>query len=133
MSGTSILITLSTLITSRVEYGAVVWDPHLVKDTHLVETVQRKGARFVSNNYRRTASVTDMINKLGWESLESRREKARLNLMNKIVDDRVAMPLEEYITRGSTRTRSVNNDKFKLYTARTVAFNPYSTRTRTFN
>ena len=83
----------------------MVWDPHLAKDTQLVETVQRKGARFVSNNYRRTASVTDMINKLGWESLESRREKARLNLMNKIVGGRVAIPLEEYITRGSTRTR----------------------------
>ena len=115
-------IAYFSLIRSRVEYGAVVWDPHLVKDTHLVETVQRKGARFVSNNYRRTASVTDMINKLGWESLESRREKARLNLMNNIVGGRVAIPLEEYITRGSTRTRSVNNDKFKLYTARTVAF-----------
>jgi hypothetical protein len=63
-----------------------------------------------------------MITKLGWESLESRREKARLNLMNKIVGGRVAIPLEEYITQGSTRTRSVNSDKFKLYAARTLAF-----------
>jgi len=63
-----------------------------------------------------------MINKLGWESLESRQEKARLNLMNKIVGGRVAIPLEEYITRGSTKTRSVNNDKFKLYAAQTLAF-----------
>jgi len=109
----------------------VVWDPHLAKDTQLVEVVQWKGARFVSNNYKRTASVTDMINKLGWESLESRREKTRLNLMNKIVGSRVAIPLEEYITRGSTRTRSVNNDKFKLYAARTLAFkNSFFPRTK---
>ncbi|KAK2156576.1 hypothetical protein LSH36_209g01010 [Paralvinella palmiformis] len=46
-----------------------------------------------------------MINKLGWESLESRRGKARLNLMNKIIGGRVAIPLDEYITRGSIRTR----------------------------
>ena len=51
--------------------------------------------------------------------------KARLNLMNKIIGGRVAIPLEEYITQGSTRPRSVNNDKFKLYAARTLslAFN----------
>jgi len=66
--------------------------------------------------------MTDMINKLGWESLESRREKARPNLTNKIVGGRVAIPVGEYITRGSTKTRSVNNDKFKLYAARNLVF-----------
>ena len=59
-------------------------------------------------------SVTYMINKLGSEWLESRRGKARLNLMNKIVGAGVAIPVEEYITRGSTMTKSVNNDNFKL-------------------
>jgi len=99
-----------------------VWGPHLAKDIQLVEAVQGKAARSVLNNYKRTASVPYMINKLGWESLESRREKSRLNLMNKIVCGRVAEPLEEYITRGSTRTSLVDSDKFKLCAARTLGF-----------
>ena len=76
----------------------------------------------VSNNYTRTVSVTNMIDKLGWESLESRRKKSRPNLMNKIVGGRVAMSLKEYITRGNTRTKSINSDKFKLYVAPTLVF-----------
>jgi len=64
-----------SLIRSQVKYGAVIWDQHLAKDIQLAEAVQWKAARFVFNNYKHTASVSGMINKLGWESLESRREK----------------------------------------------------------
>ena len=60
-------------------------DPHLAKDTQLFETVQRKAARFVLNNYKPAATVTDMMNKLGCVSLEYRCGKTRPNLMNKIV------------------------------------------------
>ena len=73
-----------TLVRSRVEYGAVVWDPYLSKDIQAIEAVQRKAGRFVTANYRHRASVTDMINTLGWDTLESRREKSRLKYMNKI-------------------------------------------------
>jgi hypothetical protein len=76
----------------------------------------------LQNNYKRTVNMTDVINNIGWESLESRREKARLNLKNRRAGGRTVIPLEEYITPGSTRTRSVNSDEFKLYAARTLAF-----------
>ena len=70
-----------TLGRSGVEYGAVVWDPYLSKDIRAVEAVQRKAARFVTAN-RHRASVTDMINTLGWDTLKSRREKSRMKYMN---------------------------------------------------
>ena len=111
-----------TLIRSRVEYGAVVWDPYLAKDVQSIEAVQRKTARFVCKNFQRTASVTDMINTLGWDTLESRREKARLKQLNKIIGGRVAIPHEEYLTPNNTRTRSISSTKFKHYRARTLIF-----------
>ena len=41
-------------------------------------------AEFCLNNYQPTDSVTGMLRDLGWFSLETRRTKARLNLMYKI-------------------------------------------------
>ena len=69
-------LTYITLIRSRVKYGAVVWDPYLVKDVQSIEAVQCKAARFDCKNFQRTASVTDMTNTLGWDTLESRRDSS---------------------------------------------------------
>ena len=32
---------------SRLEYCAAVWDPYLIKDTKILEGIQRRAARFV--------------------------------------------------------------------------------------
>ena len=38
--------------------------------------VQRRSARFVTNCYDRTASVTDMLNNLGWDYLKFKGGKS---------------------------------------------------------
>ena len=53
------------LVRSVLEYSATVWDPHLKKDIKKIESVQRRGARFVSGDYRRDSCVTDMMAKSG--------------------------------------------------------------------
>ena len=40
-----------------------------------IEMVQRRAARYATNRYHNTSSVTDMLQDLDWESLESRRVK----------------------------------------------------------
>ena len=45
--------------------------------------VQRQAARFVYNDWRTTSSPSEMIKKLKWQSLEERRNHARLTLMHK--------------------------------------------------
>ena len=45
----------------------------IFKKTNSLERVQRKAARFCTNGYHPTASVTDMIRELGWQTLEQRR------------------------------------------------------------
>ena len=37
--------------------------------------VQRRAARFLTNGYGKKCSVSDKLNKLNWDSLESRRQK----------------------------------------------------------
>ena len=65
---------------TKLEYASAAWDPSLKKDISALERVQRKAARFCSQNYYRYASVTDMIKDLGWATLETRRRLSRLTL-----------------------------------------------------
>ena len=48
----------------------MVWDPYLVKDKETLDMVQRRGARFVTNNYKRDSSVSAMTEELKWDPLE---------------------------------------------------------------
>jgi hypothetical protein len=57
-----------------------VWDPHSSAETHKLEQVQRRAARFVHNNYteRTPGCVTHMVQNLGWQPLQQRRYNNRL-------------------------------------------------------
>ena len=46
-----------SLIRSKLEYYSSVWDPHLLKDIHQLEMVQRRAARFIKRDYRYDSSV----------------------------------------------------------------------------
>ena len=62
-----------------------VWDPHLAKDINKLENIQRRSARFVKGDYRTTSSVTQMLQELGWQDLQSRRRDLRFALLYKVV------------------------------------------------
>ena len=66
-----------------------------------LQKVQRRAARFVCNSYYHKASVTDMLNKLAWESLEVRRRRARLVMFYKIQNGLICIPLPSFIVRSS--------------------------------
>ena len=66
-----------------LEYGSSVWDPHdegLIVDLE----VQKRAARFVTRNYTyEKGSMTDILKKLKWESLQKRRKDNRIILLYK--------------------------------------------------
>jgi hypothetical protein len=68
------------LVRSTLEYGAVVWDPHLKQDVSRLERVQRQAARFITKDYksRDEGCVTRMLQQLELPSLQTRRQQARL-------------------------------------------------------
>ena len=70
-------------------YSCSVWHPHKKSNKDKIEKVQCGAARFVSNNFRRKASVSEMLHNLGWQSIDtdSRRQDQRLVLFYKIIND----------------------------------------------
>ena len=67
------------LIRPHVEYCSSVWDPHTHSDIQKIERSQRQAARYVTGDYRRSSSVSEMIHNLKWTNLATRRPGNRLN------------------------------------------------------
>ena len=101
-----------TLVRPRLEYGSTAWNPHTTSHVEQLEKVQRSAARFVVNDYRRTSSVTAMIAKLGWQSLEWRRLQQQLLMLYKIKHSLVQIHLPPTLLAPQARTRSSDPNKF---------------------
>ena len=68
----------NTLVRPQLEYASAVWDPHNKNRISQIEQVQRRAARWTVSNFDRKASVTKIVQDLGWRTLDQRRADARL-------------------------------------------------------
>ena len=102
-----------SLIRPALEYSCSVWHPHKKSNKDKIEKVQRRAARFVSNNFRRKASVSEMLHNLGWQSLDGRRQDQRLVLFYKIINGLASVETEDILTPADSRTRKNHSFKFK--------------------
>ena len=94
-----------SLVRSRLEYSSTVWDPYLAQDIDKIEMVQRRGARYVKQEFHHMASVTALLKDLQWPELAERRREARLALMYKIIHGKVAIPVDDILKQPDKRTR----------------------------
>ena len=81
-----------SLIRPILEYGCIIWDPSIKKDSDHLESIQRRAARFVSNDYSHQSSVTDMMKELNWRPLSERRRDHRLAFLHKVIFELIAVP-----------------------------------------
>jgi hypothetical protein len=118
------------LVRSTLEYSSSIWDPYYKKDIEKLHKVEKRAARFVTSQYSNESSISDILDSLGWQSLETRRREARLALFFKIAKGLVAVDKDVYLTQGESRTRSANNMKFRqLKTTTTQYQNSFFPRT----
>ena len=89
----------------------MVWAPHTNKDISLIESVQRRAARFVFNNYSTTSSVTEMLQRLNWKPLVHCRNQLKAITIFKIIHNLIDIPANTHLiplssdhnTRGHQR------------------------------
>ena len=111
------------LVRPHLEYCSPVWSPHTKKDITRVESIQRRAARFVLQNYHRRESVSAMMQQLQWKSLEWRRQAASLVMLYKIQHNIVAINPALYLSpMMPTTTRSFHPSKLQTITSRTQLY-----------
>ena len=111
-----------TLVRSKLEYCAAIWDPHYKKDINRLEQVQRRSVRYIFNNFEYTSSVSSMLKELGWLNLADRRRHLRLALFYKIVNELIAVPHDDILSASDPRTRSHNNTTFRTLSSKTDSY-----------
>jgi hypothetical protein len=94
-------VCYTTLVRPLLEYACTVWDPFTNVNIQKLESVQRRSARFVMNDYRQTSSVTTMLNTLQWQPLAERRTRCKAVMMYRIVNGLIAIPPLELHTTSS--------------------------------
>ena len=107
------------IVRLQLEYAAPVSDPHTLNDIQKIEMVQRRAARWVLGDYSPYSSVSDMLRRLGWRTLEQRRADSRLVLFYKIVHRYVAVPLPSYVIPLTRISRTSHPLAYRQICART--------------
>ena len=97
-------------VRSLPESGSVVFSPFLEKDISSLERVQdmftkRIFMRSQNMKFNETPNKSSRLATLNLTSLESRRKKADMKMMNKILQERVHIPSLLFYAFKSTRTR----------------------------
>ena len=122
----------TALVRPQLEYACAVWDPH--HQTHIddIEKVQKRAARFVTNNYKMESGNSEFnLNELEWPKLEERRIEIKLNLLQKARLKLVDIPTDHLKLR-QTRTRQggggpVYDKPFSTIDAHIYSFFPQTT------
>ena len=103
-----------TLVRPQIEYASTIWDPFTQENQNKIEMVQRRAARFACDNYKREASVTTMLDELGWRSLKQRRADQRLIMIYKIVNNLVDVDLSKELIPPTRHFRNSHAKSFRI-------------------
>ena len=73
------------------------WDPHQKELINKIEMVQKRAARFVTNTYDRSTSITAVIKDLEWDTPQNRRTANRLTILQKARQGLLALPMDQLL------------------------------------
>ena len=98
-----------TEVGPMLEYSSTVWDPHQTSYVHNLEQVQHRAALpalFIktASNKHHLGCVTNIVQSLGWESLQHRLFTDRLSMLFCIQNGLVDVTID-YIQPNDAHTR----------------------------
>ena len=86
------------LVRPVLEYAAPVWDPYQQSLCDTLEAVQRRSVRRILHNFDPRVSASDMVQKLGLQTLRERRMIDRAAMLYKIHGGLVDIPAKTFLT-----------------------------------
>jgi hypothetical protein len=119
-----------SLVRPTLEYCSSVWSPYTKAQVKKLEMVQRRAARYVTNRYHNTSSVTSMLDHLQWDTLEQRRERIQLTMLYKISNNLVDISADRYLTPTKSVTRGSHSRNY-LIPPTSTSYHRYSFFPRT--
>ena len=90
-------LAYTTLVRPILEYASIIWDPHTDSNTLKLETVQRRSARRIMQNYNRHASVTTMLQHIDLPTLQQRRRHSKIIMLYRIRHQLANIPTTTYM------------------------------------
>ena len=105
------------LVRPLLEYSNSVWDPHQKELINKIENIQKKAARFTTNTYDKTTSITQLIKDLNWDTLQNRRTANRLTILHKAKQGCLALPLENLLHPSLRQSRHSHPESYQIITS----------------
>ena len=100
-----------------------VWSPRTQRDIDAIENVQRRAARFATNNYSRYASVSEMLSTLNWPTLSRLRNEHKATMLFKILTHQIDINADHllnphpdcHLTRGHSKRFMLPTTRLNSY------------------
>ena len=102
----------TTFVRPHLEYSSAVWDPYTQVHINQIEAVQRRGARFIYNDYNYQSSPTAMLTSLEWDPLALRRKEHRLIVLHSSLHGHLSIPARTILRPTTRSTRSSSTTTF---------------------
>jgi hypothetical protein len=108
------------LVRPTLEYASAVWDPYQQNDIHRLEMAQRRAARYVTNRYHNTTSISSMIEQLEWTTLQERRKHSRLLMIYKLKNNIVRVDASSKFIPNERPSRNNNEQALRIPSCKTT-------------
>ena len=117
----TLYILFKLVILPHLEYGCVVWDPHLSKDISTIENVHKFALKVCSKQWR--ASYKSLCNIIHAPSMSERRTQLRLITLYNILHGNLSVPSHSMTSKHLPyATRLINKHQLVVPYCRTNSF-----------
>ena len=116
----ALLKLYSALVLPILDYACQIWDPHLLKDTHQLDSVQTFACRMITRNW--SASANDIQTLCSLPSLKLRRSYFKLCFLYKALNHLTFTPNNLFLYRVSGSRRVSHDLQLFVPLAKTNSF-----------